>query len=501
MEHTKVRRTSAAAVGLGAVGIVEPRSARRARPTLRVCERKLLLVGLDLAGLNGALLLVLSLHPRLSDTVYEARLEPIWFLVLSAAWIVVGLALDVYDLNRAANAARSMYTAGSAAILVCGIYLFVPFLTPRLASQRLYALLLPALASAGIAAWRATYAGALTHPALLQTALVIGAGRAGSALVREIAAIGADEANGHPMSGYRLLGLIDDDPAKQGRDIGGVRVLGTGQDLLRLVQLLHPDELVVAVSDPERVRDDLFQDILTCWEAGISVTTMFELYERLLTRVPVEYVGHRLHAVLPLSYPAGYRLYLVARRGVELAIAVVGCLAMLHLIPVVWLANRWLCPGDLFYRQERVGKGGRTFRIIKFRSMIMDAEKGCGAVWARRGDSRITPVGRVLRKARLDEIPQFWNVLKGDMSLIGPRPERPEFVERLAHEVPFYRVRHAVKPSITGWAQVRYGYGASTEDALTKLQYDLFYIKHQGFYLDLLIVLRSVQVVLGMRGQ
>lgn len=477
------------------------RAIPRALPSLRVCERRLLLAALDLLILNAALLVVLTLHPRLSNTVYEAHINPVWFLILSAMWIAVGQVLDVYDLAKAARATQSVYLAASAAIIACGAYLLVPFLTPRLASHRMYALILPGLAAAGIAAWRAAYTRAFTQSSFVQTALVIGAGQAGSALVHAISAFDAANNPSEPAPGYRILGFIDDDPAKQGRDIEGRRVLGTRRDLMRLVRHLQPDELIVAVSDPDQIHDDLFQDILTCWESGIPVTTMFELYERLMARVPVEYAGRHLHAVLPVRYAPGFRLYLVARRALEVVIALVGCLAMLCLAPLVWVANRLWSPGDLFYRQERVGKGGRVFRIVKFRSMVMHAEKDCGAVWATRGDRRITPVGHVLRKARLDELPQFWNVLKGDMSLIGPRPERPEFVERLARELPFYRVRHAVSPGITGWAQVKYGYGASAEDALTKLQYDLYYIRHQGLFLDLLIILRSIQVVLGMRGQ
>jgi len=264
---------------------------------------------------------------------------------------------------------------------------------------------------------------------------------------------------------------------------------------------MRPDELVVAISDLGSLHEDLFQAILRCWEAGIPVTTMPDMYEHVMTRVPVEHAGRMLHVVVPLGHAASFRLYLLARRLAEVLVALVGCLVVASVVPLVWLVNRLTSPGDVFYRQERVGEGGRTFHVVKFRSMVMDAEERSGAVWARRNDDRITPAGRLLRKMRIDELPQFWNVLRGDMSLIGPRPERPEFVDQLAQEIPFYRMRHAVRPGITGWAQVKYGYGASVEDSLIKLQYDLYYIKHEGLYMDLLILLRSVQVVLGMQGQ
>jgi exopolysaccharide biosynthesis polyprenyl glycosylphosphotransferase len=485
----------------GHLGRAERRPLRKVGPALRFAERKLLLAVVDLAVLNAALLLVLMLHPRLSGSVNAAQRHPLWFIVLSVVWLIVGHVLDIYDLTRAANTVRSVWVAGSAAILTSGVYLVIPYLTPVLFSHRLYALLLPVIATAGVVAWRVTYATVFVQPTFCQTALVIGAGQAGRVLARAVAETGDDGDDPSRGTGYRILGFIDDDPAKQGREIEGARVLGTRDDLPRLAQLLRPDKLIVAITSPERMHDGLFQTIRDGWEAGIPVTTMADLYERITKCVPVEHAGRDLHVVLPVSQPAGYRLYCAARRACEVALALLGLSSMLWLVPLVWLANLLISPGDLFYRQERVGKGGKTFQILKFRSMVMDAEKESGVVWARKGDARITPVGRLLRKTRLDEIPQFWNVLKGDMSLIGPRPERPEFVAQLAQEIPFYRVRHAVKPGITGWAQVKYRYGASVQDALIKLQYDLYYIKHQGLYLDLQVLLKSVQVVLRMQGQ
>ncbi len=169
--------------------------------------------------------------------------------------------------------------------------------------------------------------------------------------------------------------------------------------------------------------------------------------------------------------------------------------------PFVALANAIFCPGPLLYRQTRLGRGGRPFTVIKFRTMRPDAEQDTGAVWAAAGDDRITPVGRWLRRSRVDELPQVINVIRGEMSLIGPRPERPEFVDRLASQIPFYRARHAVKPGVTGWAQVRFGYGQSIDDVHTKLEYDLYYVRHAGFYLDALIVLKTIGVVLRLQGK
>lgn len=194
------------------------------------------------------------------------------------------------------------------------------------------------------------------------------------------------------------------------------------------------------------------------------------------------------------------RFYYGLKRLIDLGAAGVGLFGLLVISPLIWLVNLLTSPGDLLYVQDRVGQGNRIFRMVKFRSMIMNAEADTGPVWAQENDARITPIGHFLRKSRLDEMPQFWNVLKGEMSLVGPRPERPEFVESLVEEIPEFQSRHVVKPGITGWAQVNHRYVASVDDTLIKLQYDLYYIEHQGGRLDTEIVSKTVRVVLAMQG-
>jgi lipopolysaccharide/colanic/teichoic acid biosynthesis glycosyltransferase len=195
-------------------------------------------------------------------------------------------------------------------------------------------------------------------------------------------------------------------------------------------------------------------------------------------------------------------LYVAAKYCLDMALALVGLLFLgVVVLPLVAIANALTSPGPIFYRQERLGKGGRPFTLIKLRSMVRDAERCSGVVWCGKDDPRITPVGRFLRKTRLDELPQLLNVLRGEMSIVGPRPERPHFVGQLAHTFPLYRARHAVKPGITGWAQVHYEYGDSVEDARIKLEYDLYYVKHASLYLDLLTLLHTVRIVLGAKGQ
>jgi lipopolysaccharide/colanic/teichoic acid biosynthesis glycosyltransferase len=227
---------------------------------------------------------------------------------------------------------------------------------------------------------------------------------------------------------------------------------------------------------------------------------MTNLYERLTGRVPVEYAGNDLYVVMPLNDSATRRIFAASKRLFDLFAASFGCLLLATIAPMVALANAIWSPGPLFFRQVRVGQGGRLFSLFKFRSMIPEAEKGCGAVWACKNDDRVTPVGHFLRKTRLDELPQAVNILKGEMSLVGPRPERPEFVADLVKKVPFYQARHAVRPGLTGWAQVRYRYGSSVEDSLVKLQYDLYYIKRQTVYLEASVLVKTAAVMLRGEG-
>ena len=225
------------------------------------------------------------------------------------------------------------------------------------------------------------------------------------------------------------------------------------------------------------------------------------MYENLTNKIAVEHVGSNWGIVFPVEHYRSPILHDVLVRAVDIVSGLIGLVICGAVIPGLMLANRFLgSPGPLFYSQMRVGKGGKLFRIYKFRSMVTDAERA-GAKWCTEDDPRITKVGNFIRRTRIDELPQFMNVLIGEMSLIGPRPERPEFVTLLSESIPFYRARHAVKPGLTGWAQVMYRYGASTEDSLIKLQYDLYSIKHRGPALDLRIFAKSFKTILTAAGR
>jgi exopolysaccharide biosynthesis polyprenyl glycosylphosphotransferase len=297
---------------------------------------------------------------------------------------------------------------------------------------------------------------------------------------------------------YEFLGFFDDSPALSASRNGHVpsHVRPTS-DLLAIRERTGIDQVVLA--NPLQT-GPLVRTLSLLHEQGTQITPMFALYQDLTGRVPVSHLGEMSFVALPVNVKSTARTYQVLKRVFDFTLALLMLLLATPLLPLIALAIKLDSPGPAFFTQVRVGRGGKPFRIIKFRSMRADAEMGTGAVWAANYDKRVTRVGRFLRKSRLDEIPQLLNVLKGEMSFVGPRPERPEFDEELEREIPFYRARRAVRPGLTGWAQVNHGYGNTLHDALRKVEYDLYYIKNESLYLDLLILLRTVAVVLKLGG-
>ncbi len=274
------------------------------------------------------------------------------------------------------------------------------------------------------------------------------------------------------------------------------QIVGQEGDLLHAARETRADLVVVALT--ERRGFFPLADVLKCKLSGITIMDAPSFYEFVTGRLLLE-------SITPswFIFSSGFRrttFFNLAKRGMDILLSLVGLVLTFPLFPLMALAIRIDSPGPVFFRQERVGAGERLFTLIKFRSMRQDAEQATGAVWAEKDDPRITSLGRFLRNSRIDEIPQLINVLKGEMSLIGPRPERPEFVEKLKLVIPYYSKRHFIKPGLTGWAQVRYPYGSSVEDAVEKLRYDLYYTKNVCPFLDTLIFLETIKVVLFGRG-
>jgi exopolysaccharide biosynthesis polyprenyl glycosylphosphotransferase len=467
---------------------------------LTTSERRLLLGLFDLLFVNGALFAILVLRHGYSLSWATLVQVPPYFLLLTVLWMIWAVFFECYDLARSADASQSAWSTGRAALFTALSYLAIPYLTPQLLISRLSTVTFIALTTASVPIWRLIYVTVLSQPTFQQRLLIVGAGRAGAALARALACT-PQTGNPYAGSGFQVVGFVDDDPAKAESRIEGVRVLGDRYDLMRLVDRYSVDIVVVAIAHAPRIQPELVQSLLNCRERNVRLEPMTSLYERLTGRVPVEYAGNDLYVVMPLADSPMNRVFAAGKRVVDLLAGLTGLLALVLIAPLVAVANALWSPGPLFFRQMRVGQGGKLFSLFKFRSMIPEAEKDRGAVWASEDDDRITPIGRILRKTRIDELPQALNMLKGEMSLVGPRPERPEFVDSLVKELPFYQARHAVRPGLTGWAQVRYRYGSSVEDALIKLEYDLYYIKHQSVYLETSILVKTAAVMLGGQGR
>ena len=385
--------------------------------------------------------------------------------------------------SRRELAARLLLALLSAAVITAAIGYLVPALRfGRLAFAQIFCLLTVALG-----AWRSAWGTLDPSQRLRKRILVLGVGPA-AAQILALRMTGSQP--------FDVLGFLDDAPEAPERVPAGSELLGKSRDLLSLVDELRPDLVLVALADMRRAfpAEDLFE----CRLRGIGVEDWLTFYEKQTGKVLVTNLRPSW-----LIFSDGFvktQLTRALKRSVDLALAVVGLALSLPLAALIALAIKVDSRGPVLFRQERVGQNGRIFVLNKFRSMRADAEDTSGPVWAAAGDPRITRVGKWLRRTRLDELPQFLNVLVGDMSFIGPRPERPEFVRLLQRRLPFYMGRHSLKPGITGWAQVRHQYAASIEDSLEKLQYDLYYVKNLSPLLDLLILLSSVQVILFGRG-
>ena len=452
-------------------------------------ERQSLLLLGDL--FIGAVALVLALiiwglseeWLGLSLAFIQERVEA-WFYFLPLIWLL--LLVDLYDAHRAAH--RRQVINGILAATAIGfiLYLIVYFASENPLPRRGVAAFL-GIASLLTWIWRMIYIRIFTAPNFMRRVLMVGAGRAG----HEILAIIKDM---QPKP-FELVGLNDDNAELLDTEVEGHRVIANSGNLLDLVESEAITDIIVAISGT--MMGSTFQTILDAQERGIEITRMPVAYEELVGRVPINILETDW---LLRSFVDEFRFggfYEVIKRFIDILGGLVGLLIVALLLPFVGLAilvdNGW----PIFYGQERLGKGGQIYEIIKFRTMRRDAEADGQAQLATEDDERVTRMGRFLRKTHLDEFPQFINVLRGEMSLVGPRAERPQLVDHFQRRIPFYRARLLVKPGITGWAQVNYGYASNLAETMMKLEYDLYYIKHRNLILDILILLRSPSTMLG----
>jgi exopolysaccharide biosynthesis polyprenyl glycosylphosphotransferase len=452
-------------------------------------QRRLVLALIDLLFVNAAVVIALAVWALRGDKDLRDLLttQAYWFGLLSVLWLCFEYLSGLYDLRIVAQLRATMRALAQTFLLVFVAYLLIFFSMPT-ELPRGIVVYHGIAAMTLIALWRGAY---IRVAPFRRRALIVGAGDAG----REIARVIRAQFQTH----YDIIGFVDDDATKQGQNIEGLNVLGTRTDLTRLVQEQRVAEIILAIT--RALSDDLFAALLDAQELGVDIAPMPLVYEEVTGRVPVRYIGDSWYVALPLRHASSEGLYGALKRVFDVTIALIGLSVFALMLPFLALAIKLDSPGAVFYAQPRVGQGGRIFRVLKLRTMVRDAEPNGQAVWAARNDPRVTRVGKILRRLHLDEVPQFWNVLRGEMSIVGPRPERPEFVAQLEKQIPFYRLRHAVKPGLAGWAIAHADYVDSVEDARLRVEYDLYYIKHQSLGLDVWILFRAIGHVLAFKGR
>lgn len=469
--------------------------APRRRLQLQISERRALLAFGDIAAVCASVVIALYIWTvvdvQRGFTLEFVLSQSVWFVALSALWLLLASANDFYELRVAAQRGRTVRRLLLITAQTWVVYILVFFVSPPGALPRLFIIYYGGASLVLIGVWRLTRPFLLGWTSEARRALIVGTDWGAEAIIDAIRTYAQGE--------YDIRGIIGS-PDKVGGLVGGVPVLGAGADLMNFVRRDRISELIITSSS--HLAGDVFPGVMDAYEQGITIVPMPIIYERITGRVPVEHVNDNWAVVfLPVSTRDGViDPYPFLKRLIDVLLALIGLVFFILLLPILALVIRLDSPGAVFYTQERMGRGGSPFRLIKFRSMVKDAEAKTGAVFSRAGDPRVTRFGRVMRKTRLDEIPQLINVLRGDMSFVGPRPERPEHVKRLTEKIPFYRTRMIVRPGLTGWAQVQYNYGSTDEDAMVKLQYDLYYIRHRSLLLDLNILIRTIGKVLSLSG-
>ena len=416
-------------------------------------------------------------------------------LMLSGVFIICMYYFDLYDTSILSNQrevlSRLIQVLGTMCILLAVVYFFYPPLELGRGISLIGLLIVVII----LTLWRGLFFALNRRPQFAERTLIFGDEPSASRLLREMESrpeLGLSVVGRILVGGNGSYELKWERRSSNGNSNGTI----TDEELPTAVGLQRVNRVIVALDDRRgRLPVEL---LLSMKSRGVRVQDGTEFYEQITGKIPIESL--RLGMLL---FSSGFhlsRFLVIYKRVASIVVSTVGLILSLPLLPFVAIAIKLTSSGPLLYHQKRVGKDDTIFYCHKFRTMRPDAEADTGPTWAPDEDPRITFVGRFLRTTRLDEIPQLWNVLKGDMSLVGPRPERPEFIEWLKHEIPFYNLRHTVRPGITGWAQIRYKYGNSIEDAKEKLRYDLFYIKNMSPGLDALIFFDTVKTILLGRG-
>jgi exopolysaccharide biosynthesis polyprenyl glycosylphosphotransferase len=454
-----------------------------------VSERKVLLRIFDVVFVilalyfTGSLLQLEYLKATTSDFYYVMAIV----IYLNG----IGTVFEMYSLQVASNQDQVLKSSILTASTTVLFYLLTPVFSAELPSNRLQILLFYFTVLLALILWRTFYVKFLASNRFVQNVVLVCDREQVEELVTELE-------NSDPH--YRIIAYVNSDSINNNLHnyhfVKNLRI----DDLVEFVKEKNLFEIVIASQKTEDITVELYQKLLHLLECGTTIREYTQVFEDKTQRIPVHYMTRDFYKFFPFNRTNSNQLYLMNLKIMETIISIIGLFIGAILLPFILLGNSIGNRGKLFYTQERVGKNGKIFQILKFRTMVINAEKE-GAVFSTPNDSRVTPFGKFMRKTRIDEIPQFVNILKGEMAVIGPRPERPFFVKEIAEIMPFYETRHVIKPGLTGWAQVNYSYGESLDDSLIKLQYDLYYIKHRSVFLDLNITIKTISTVLFYRGQ
>lgn len=454
-----------------------------------ISERKLLLRIVDIC------VVLLGLYILQNTIKYDyltVNRESFVYLVVLVIYITIfGSIFEIYNLQKSSKldvTFRNIVLTASTTVL---FYLLTPVVTPFLPEQRLKIVYFYVTIITTIFIWRWAYVTFISTPRFYKKVLLVGEI---SNVENIIKPLNQSDPN------YKIVGFINSEKEVENPiKFKGLKEFASA-DLMNVIRDEKISEILVASYNSETITPEIYHDLIALLDQGFTIREYTQVFEEITYRVPIQFVGKDFYKYFPFSRSNQNTLYLFFHRTFDIIFSIFGLLFGILILPFIYLGNLIANKGPIFYFQERVGQNGKLFQIVKLRSMVVNAEES-GAKWAQKNDSRITKFGMFLRRSRLDEIPQFINVLRGDMSIIGPRPERPFFVNELSRIIPFYETRHIVKPGLTGWAQVNTRYGSSVDDSLTKLQYDLFYIKHRSVFLDINIIVKTLSTILYYRGQ
>ena len=414
-----------------------------------------------------------------------------WSLVLAVYLTLFGTVFELYDLQKSSKLDATFRNVILTASITVLFYLFTPIITPFLPDKRIQVIYFYVAIIGSIFLWRFVYTTFFASPRFYKRVIILG----------EISNIGhIVKTISESDPNYKIVGFVNSEKLT----IDTIKFKGLieylPEDLTKKIKTENISELVIAITNPNNITAQIYGQITSLIEQGFTIREYTQVFEEITKRVPVQFVGKDFYKYFPFSRSNQNKLYMFYHRIMDIVFSIIGIVFGILLLPFILVGNLFGNRGSLFYIQKRIGKYGKVFKIIKYRTMVKNAETE-GMVWAVENDKRVTTFGRFLRNTRLDELPQFINVLKGEMSVIGPRPERPFFVKELTQVIPFYETRHTVKPGLTGWAQVNTRYGSTIEHSLNKLQYDLYYIKHRSFFLDINIIVKTLSTIIYYRGQ